>query len=387
MGFDVIFIFKFLCLLVMKKPHIANSNSMWHDGNETSHLASSHDISNFFLQPNFFWAIFSSQSWFFETVNGLGVFGSLETRDEQELQVPELITGTATELAIPELELPQASPVPIPNIRELPQAIPVPILINYGTATCRNKAVRVKFDLANTFLPQYAHSLLQNPNRHPIILNRHPFLLNRLPAFHILQSSSQIQPPPSQLAVDTVSTRRFSPHRLARRLAVETLSQGYELLVTSGSSSSEQFRAVPVPVPKIRELLYAVPVPVPKTREPAVPVPVPVPEKRGNNNNIFLEIKQNSVGPQKSRGIQASKPINPDNTRSGGTTVKLRSAAEIDWTTGYRSPGGAFPPPPPPPPPPYGGGGQFRPGDGDGFFGGGGEDGGGGDGDGGGGLA
>ncbi|KAL4576531.1 hypothetical protein LXL04_012626 [Taraxacum kok-saghyz] len=58
-------------------------------------------------------------------------------RDEQELQVPELRTETAPELAVPELELPQASPVPIPNIRELPSAIPVPIPINSGTATCR----------------------------------------------------------------------------------------------------------------------------------------------------------------------------------------------------------------------------------------------------------
>ncbi|KAL4562056.1 hypothetical protein LXL04_034246 [Taraxacum kok-saghyz] len=42
-----------------------------------------------------------------------------------------------------------------------------------------------------------------------------------------------------------------------------------------GSSSSEQFRAVPMPVPKIRELLLAVPVPVPKTKELTVPVPIP----------------------------------------------------------------------------------------------------------------
>ena len=58
-------------------------------------------------------------------------------RDEQKLQVPELGTGTATELAVPELELPQASPVPILNIRELPSAIPVRIPNNSGTATCR----------------------------------------------------------------------------------------------------------------------------------------------------------------------------------------------------------------------------------------------------------
>ncbi|KAL4557924.1 hypothetical protein LXL04_036118 [Taraxacum kok-saghyz] len=53
-----------------------------------------------------------------------------------KLQVPELGTGTATELAVSELELPQASPVPILNIREQPSAIPVPILIIYETANC-----------------------------------------------------------------------------------------------------------------------------------------------------------------------------------------------------------------------------------------------------------
>ncbi|KAL4574151.1 hypothetical protein LXL04_020976 [Taraxacum kok-saghyz] len=62
-------------------------------------------------------------------------------RDEQKLQVPELRTGTATELAVPELELPQASPVPILNIRELPSSIPVPILIIYGTTICRTVPV------------------------------------------------------------------------------------------------------------------------------------------------------------------------------------------------------------------------------------------------------
>ena len=72
-------------------------------------------------------------------------------RDEQELQVPELRTGTATELAIPELELPQASPVPILNIRELPSAIPVPILIIYGTANCRVTA-NCLFYINNYFL-------------------------------------------------------------------------------------------------------------------------------------------------------------------------------------------------------------------------------------------
>ncbi|KAL4592480.1 hypothetical protein LXL04_005476 [Taraxacum kok-saghyz] len=65
---------------------------------------------------------------------------------------------------------------------------------------------------------------------------------------------------------------------------VESLRNTFKGLTQNtkiGSSSSEQFRAVPVPVPKIRELLLVVPVSVPKTKEPAVPVPVPVPEKRG----------------------------------------------------------------------------------------------------------
>ncbi|KAL4583402.1 hypothetical protein LXL04_007973 [Taraxacum kok-saghyz] len=57
--------------------------------------------------------------------------------DEQKLRVPELGNGIATELVVPELELPQATLVPILNIWELPSAIPVPILIFYGTANCR----------------------------------------------------------------------------------------------------------------------------------------------------------------------------------------------------------------------------------------------------------
>ncbi|KAL4578497.1 hypothetical protein LXL04_014620 [Taraxacum kok-saghyz] len=67
---------------------------------------------------------------------------TLKTRDEQKLQVPELGTGTATELAVLELELPQASPVSILIIRELPSAIPVPILIIYGTANCRDVSLQ-----------------------------------------------------------------------------------------------------------------------------------------------------------------------------------------------------------------------------------------------------
>ncbi|KAL4558528.1 hypothetical protein LXL04_036729 [Taraxacum kok-saghyz] len=52
------------------------------------------------------------------------IYHNLFHRDEQELRVHELGTRAATELAVPELELSQASPVPILNMRELPSAIP-----------------------------------------------------------------------------------------------------------------------------------------------------------------------------------------------------------------------------------------------------------------------
>ncbi|KAL4576145.1 hypothetical protein LXL04_012234 [Taraxacum kok-saghyz] len=185
-----------------------------------------------------------------------------DIRDEQELQVPELRTGTATELAISELELPQASPVPIPNIRELPQAIPVPILINYGTATCR--AIRVKFDPANTFrrkpTPKSKSTSLDS------LLNRNPNCLSFsigdvATALHSLQSSSQIQPPPSQLAhrlaVDSLQSSsqiQPPPSQLAHRLAVDSLQSSSQIqpppsqlaLHNLQSSSFSRSRLLPV---------------------------------------------------------------------------------------------------------------------------------------------
>ncbi|KAL4587042.1 hypothetical protein LXL04_011692 [Taraxacum kok-saghyz] len=177
-------------------------------------------------------------------------------RDEQKLQVPELRTGTATELAVPELELPQASPVPIPNIRELPSAIPVLIPNNSGTATCRT--VRVDFAL-------HTSQITADFALHPNLKSQIELLLNLQIGidegfYSTTRASIQTHHRPSHA----------DPLAFAIRDSIQT---HHHLLVQTFTAVS--FLILQSSCPQ------AVPVPVSKTKEPAVPVQVPVPEKRG----------------------------------------------------------------------------------------------------------
>ncbi|KAL4569866.1 hypothetical protein LXL04_025510 [Taraxacum kok-saghyz] len=210
----------------------------------------------------------------------------LKTRDEQKLQVPELRTETATELAILELELPQASPVPIPNIRELPSAIPVPILNNSGTATCRiYKSSRLHFGSA-TIDPSSSSNrrrqihhrsffIFKSALRHFELLlhlqigdDRSFFIFKSATTDHTYSHADSSRPPSSSFSIfnshpdgiQPVSTIDSSLIRfnftdppsiqvstIDSRSTIDSIQSSCpQMLANIGSSSSKQFQAVPI---------------------------------------------------------------------------------------------------------------------------------------------